>query len=137
MTSVILVVLALAAICFMIRLVLGPTLPDRVVAMDGLIVTGVSTIAVRAMQTGDGAFLPVLVVLTLVGFVSTAASARFVEWRSIELRDGSDEVEDQYPGGADDGTRGDATTAEAAVSHTEADETGETDPDTAGGSDDR
>jgi multicomponent Na+:H+ antiporter subunit F len=127
-TSLILVVLALAAVCFMARLVMGPTLPDRVIAMDGLIVTGVATIAVRAMQTGDGAFLPVLVVLTLVGFVSTAASARFVEWRSIELRDASSQVDEAYPGPDGDGTRGESTIAETAVD----DSSGET-----GASDDR
>jgi multisubunit Na+/H+ antiporter MnhF subunit len=144
MTSLILVVLALAAICFMVRLVLGPTLPDRVIAMDGLIVTGVATIAVRAMQTGDGAFLPVLVVLTLVGFVSTAAAARFVEWRSIELRDVSDHVDEHYPGGDDDGTRGDTTTAEAAVDDSAVDDSAVDDrsvddsaEEPAGGSDDR
>lgn len=91
-------VLGLAAICFAVRLALGPGLPDRVIAVDGLIVTGVGAIAVRAMQTGNGAFLPVLVVVTLVGFVSTAASARFIEWRSIELRDGDPTV----PGGGPD-----------------------------------
>jgi len=83
-----LVLLACAGACFVVRLALGPTLPDRVLAMDGLIVVGIAAIAVRAMQTGNGAFLPVLVVLTLVGFVSTAASARFIEWRSLQLRRG-------------------------------------------------
>ncbi len=81
-----LTVLAMAGVCFVVRLALGPTLPDRVLAMDGLIVVGVAAIAVRAMQTGNGAFLPVLVVLTLVGFVSTSASARFIEWRAVQLR---------------------------------------------------
>lgn len=80
--------LGLAGACFVVRLALGPTLPDRVLAMDGLIVVGIAAVAVRAIQTGDGAFLPVLVVLTLVGFVSTAASARFIEWRSLQLRRG-------------------------------------------------
>ena len=46
---------------------------------DGLIVVGISAVAVHAMSTGQGAFLPVLVVITLVGFVATAAAARFIE----------------------------------------------------------
>jgi multisubunit Na+/H+ antiporter MnhF subunit len=33
------------------------------------------------MQTGEGAFLPAAVVVTLVGFVSTAVVARFIEGR--------------------------------------------------------
>ena len=65
--------------CFAYRLLKGPTLADRVIAVDGLLVVGVSCIALRAMQTGQGSFVPVAVVVTLVGFVSTAVVARFIE----------------------------------------------------------
>jgi multicomponent Na+:H+ antiporter subunit F len=75
------VVIALAALGFGFRLVAGPTLTDRVVGMDGLLVVGVSSIALRAMQTGEGAFVPVGLLVTLVGFVSTAVVARFIEGR--------------------------------------------------------
>lgn len=75
------IVLGIAALCFAYRLVIGPTLSDRVMGLDGLVIAGVALIAVRAVATGDGSFLPVLVVVTLVGFVSTAASARFIEDR--------------------------------------------------------
>ncbi len=74
--------LGVAAVCFALRLVIGPRLSDRVMALDGLVIVGVSTVALRAMSTGDGSFLPVLVVVTLVGFVGTAASARFIEGHS-------------------------------------------------------
>ena len=71
--------LLVAGACLGYRLLKGPTLADRVIAMDGLLVVGVSAIALRAMQTGRGAFLPVAVVITLVGFVSTTVIARFIE----------------------------------------------------------
>jgi multisubunit Na+/H+ antiporter MnhF subunit len=73
------VVLGLAALGFGFRLLRGPSLADRTMALDGLLVVGVSAIAVRAMQTGVGSFTPVAVVLTLVGFISTAVVARFIE----------------------------------------------------------
>lgn len=73
------VVLALASLGFGYRLLAGPSLADRVIGIDGLLVVGVSAIALRAMQTGEGAFLPVAVVATLVGFVGTAVVARFIE----------------------------------------------------------
>lgn len=73
------VVLVLAAACFTYRLLQGPTLADRVIAVDGLLVVGASAIAVAAVRSGSGAFLPVLVVVTLVGFVGTAVVARFIE----------------------------------------------------------
>lgn len=71
--------LAAAAACFGWRLLRGPSLADRVIGLDGLLITGVSAIALRSMQTGTGPFLPVAVVITLVGFISTAMIARFIE----------------------------------------------------------
>lgn len=79
MTEMILAVLGLSFVLFVWRLVVGPTLPDRVIALDGMLVVGVSAIIVQAMDTGDGAFLPVAVVLTLVGFIGTSVVARFIE----------------------------------------------------------
>lgn len=79
MIAAALVVQALAALGFGYRLVAGPSLTDRIVGLDGLLVVGVSAIALHAMETGEGAFLPVAVVATLVGFVGTAVVARFIE----------------------------------------------------------
>ena len=75
------VMLALAAAGFGFRLLAGPSLTDRVVGIDGLLIVGVNAVVLRAMQTGEGAFLPTAVVVTLVGFVSTAVVARFIEGR--------------------------------------------------------
>ena len=75
------VLAALAAVGFGYRLVAGPSLTDRVIGVDGLLIVGVTAIALRAMQTGEGAFLPVALVVTLVSFVSTAVVARFIEGR--------------------------------------------------------
>ncbi len=72
-------VLVAAAGCFSFRLVRGPSLADRVIALDGLLVVGLAAITARAVRTGDGAFLPVVVVLTLVGFIGTAMVSRFIE----------------------------------------------------------
>jgi multicomponent Na+:H+ antiporter subunit F len=75
------VLVALAAVGFGYRLVAGPSLTDRVVGLDGLLIVGVTAIALRAMQTGEGAFLPVALVVTLVSFIGTAVVARFIEGR--------------------------------------------------------
>lgn len=73
--------LGLAAALFVFRLLRGPSLADRVIGIDGVIVTGMSLIIVRAMDTGRGAFLPTAVVLALVSFVSTSVIARYIEGR--------------------------------------------------------
>jgi multicomponent Na+:H+ antiporter subunit F len=80
-TAVALVVLGLAAACFATRMVLGPTLADRVVGVNGLLVTGMSAVVAQAVRSHTGAFLPALVVVTLVGFVGTGMVARYLEGR--------------------------------------------------------
>jgi multicomponent Na+:H+ antiporter subunit F len=72
-------VLVLAFALFAVRLAKGPSLADRVLAVDGMLVAGVGILLVNAMDTGRGAFLQVAVLLTLVGFISTAVVARFIE----------------------------------------------------------
>lgn len=64
-----------------VRLIIGPTLPDRVVALDMMTVLIVSFCGVYAIVSGDTAFIDVAIVLALVGFLATVALARFVERR--------------------------------------------------------
>lgn len=73
------VLLGLAFALFAARVLRGPSLPDRAMALDGMLVSGVGLILVHALDTGRGAFLQVAVMLTLVGFISTAVIARFIE----------------------------------------------------------
>jgi multicomponent Na+:H+ antiporter subunit F len=75
------IVLLLAFAGFAYRLLRGPTLADRVIAIDGMLVAGVSTVIVRAVDVQRGAFLQVAVLFTLVGFIGTAVVARFIEGR--------------------------------------------------------
>lgn len=74
-------VLVVAGALFGYRLLAGPTLADRVNALNGLLIVGMSAIAAQAVETGRGAFIPVLVVAALVSFVGTAMVARFIEGR--------------------------------------------------------
>lgn len=67
--------------CFLARAVLGPSVADRIVAIDGLVVTIVAGIFLNAIHTSAGWFLDVAVVVAVVGFVGTIAGARFVERR--------------------------------------------------------
>ncbi len=66
-----------------IRLIIGPTLPDRVVALDMMTVLIVSFCGLYAILADDTAFVDVAIVLALIGFLATVALARFVERRSI------------------------------------------------------
>jgi multicomponent Na+:H+ antiporter subunit F len=74
-----LVTLAVALIVAFVRLVKGPTLPDRIVAMDlfGILVVGL--IVVLAGWSGVHATLDAAIVIALVGFLGTVAYATYVE----------------------------------------------------------
>ena len=76
------VVLLTALALFLWRLLRGPSLADRVIGIDGMIVCAICLLILRAMDTGDGAFLPAAVVLALVSFISTSVVARYIEGRS-------------------------------------------------------
>jgi multisubunit Na+/H+ antiporter MnhF subunit len=75
------IMLVVAAGLFSYRLLKGPTLADRVNALNGLLIVGTIAVAAQAMVTERGAFLPAVVVVSLVGFVGTAMVARFIEGR--------------------------------------------------------
>lgn len=76
-----LVGLALAAGMCLVRLVRGPSVPDRIVALDALLLIVVAGIAVGAAANRSGDYLAVLVAVSLLGFVGTVTVARFVERR--------------------------------------------------------
>jgi multicomponent Na+:H+ antiporter subunit F len=79
--TICLVELAISAVLCLVRLVAGPSVPDRIVALDALLYVVVSGIAVATAFTRDGSFLAVLVAVALLGFVGTVTVARFVERR--------------------------------------------------------
>jgi len=73
--------LALVCLAFfisVIRLVRGPTLADRVLALDMLVTVGIGFIAVLTVRTGYGQYLDVAIGLGLVGFLATVAFSRYI-----------------------------------------------------------
>ena len=72
-----------------VRLAKGPTLADRVVALDMMTVIIVAFCGLYAIFAREAAFLDVGIVLALVGFLATVALARFAE--RARLRDGETE----------------------------------------------
>ncbi len=62
-----------------IRLIRGPTLPDRVVALDLLAMLLVAFLTLFALASGVNAYLDAAVALALVAFLATIAFARFID----------------------------------------------------------
>jgi multicomponent Na+:H+ antiporter subunit F len=80
-TTLALALLALAATVMTVRVLVGPSVADRVIAVDALLVVVVSGLAVDAAASDRTAFVDVAVVIALLGFVGTGVAARFIERR--------------------------------------------------------
>jgi multicomponent Na+:H+ antiporter subunit F len=78
-SNISLVTLGLALLIAFIRIVRGPTLPDRIVGMDLFGVLVVGLIVVLAASSGARASLDAAIVIALIGFLGTVAYATYVE----------------------------------------------------------
>jgi multicomponent Na+:H+ antiporter subunit F len=77
------IALTLSVLLGVVRLLKGPTLADRVVALDLLAMLGVGIIAAEAIYTDEPVYIDVAIVAALISFLGTVAFARFIEWRSM------------------------------------------------------
>lgn len=80
-TTVCLVMLLVAGVLCAARALLPTSVPNRLVALDLLLVTIVLGIGVLVFRMRSGVFLDLLVVVSLLGFIGTVTVARFVERR--------------------------------------------------------
>jgi multicomponent K+:H+ antiporter subunit F len=72
------VMLGLAMACAAARLVIGPRAQDRVLALDTLYVDAMLLILVLGMREASALYFEAALVIALLGFVSTAALAKFL-----------------------------------------------------------
>ena len=80
-----LIALGLFSLAFFItvyRVIVGPTLPDRVLGLDMLVAIAIGFIAVIGIKTGFTLYLDIAIALGLVGFLATVAFARFILQRA-------------------------------------------------------
>ncbi|PST26450.1 hypothetical protein C7U60_05390 [Mesorhizobium plurifarium] len=82
-SGVALVLLSLALLLTVLRIIRGPTLPDRVLGLDMLVAIAIGLIAVIAVRTGFYLYIDIAIALGLVGFLATVAFARFILARGL------------------------------------------------------
>ncbi|MFK7940362.1 MAG: K+/H+ antiporter subunit F [Roseovarius sp.] len=70
--------LALGQVMSMLRLVLGPTPGDRILALDTMVINGLGLVIVLGIQQGVQIYFEVSLLIAMLGFVSTVALARFI-----------------------------------------------------------
>lgn len=80
-TSLALFILAIAILLY--RIIRGPSMPDRVIAMDTLGVNLISGIAITSILLKTKAFLEVILIIGILAFISTIALSKFIERGAI------------------------------------------------------
>jgi multicomponent Na+:H+ antiporter subunit F len=83
-STIALSMLSLSLILAFVRLVRGPSVPDRVVALDLVSILAAAMTALYAIVTNEPVFLDVAIVLALISFLGTVAFARYLEKQSSE-----------------------------------------------------
>lgn len=73
-----LVVASLLTLLCGYRVIRGPTVPDRVVALDTIATNVVAIAVLFAIQIDRGLFVTVGLVLAIIGFISTVTVAKYV-----------------------------------------------------------
>lgn len=78
---IVLPILSVSAVLVFIRFLLGPSLSDRVVALDLLITIGIGIISVYSIVTNQPTFLDIAMILALIAFLGTVAFSYYLEKR--------------------------------------------------------
>ena len=78
-SDIAIVLLFIAASLASIRLLRGPALADRIIALDVILVSLMGAIAIRAAATSDTTYLGIVSLIAIVAFTATVALSRFIE----------------------------------------------------------
>lgn len=73
-----LVTLAAGQVLTMVRLVMGPTSGDRILALDTMVINALGLVIVLGIHQGVKVYFEVALLIAMLGFVSTVALARFI-----------------------------------------------------------
>ena len=77
-TSLSMGLLLIAMVLCVLRILRGPTLPDRILGLDTLTTVIIGFIAAYAIRSGLVLYLDIAIALSLVGFLATVALTRYV-----------------------------------------------------------
>lgn len=72
------VAIALALLLSLWKTLVGPSLPDRILALDTLYINSIALIIVLGMHMGSPLYFEAALLIALLGFVSTAALCKYL-----------------------------------------------------------
>lgn len=74
-----LIFLSISILIGLYRVIKGPSMPDRVIALDTIGINLISAIAVISITLETRAFLEVILLLGILSFITTVAFSKFLE----------------------------------------------------------
>lgn len=75
--------LSVSVLLIVFRLLKGPDLPDRILALDTLYVNGAALLIVFGIQTGSALYFESALLIAALGFVGTVSLCKFILRRDI------------------------------------------------------
>ena len=79
---VIIPILVLSELLVFVRFVIGPSVIDRVVALDLVVTIGIGIISIYSIVTETSNFLDIAMILALIAFLGTVAFSYYLEKRN-------------------------------------------------------
>ncbi len=73
-----LVLIGLAFVLVLVRLIKGPDLPDRILALDTLYINSIALIVLLGIWLDSDLYLEAALLIALMGFIGTVAAAKFL-----------------------------------------------------------
>jgi multicomponent Na+:H+ antiporter subunit F len=86
MITISLVLFSITICIAVLRIILGPSMPDRVIALDMIGVNLIAMIAVVSIMLKTAAFFEVILILGILSFIGTIAFSKSIERRVIVER---------------------------------------------------
>jgi len=72
-------IIALSSLLLIIRLIKGPSIPDRAISLDAIGINLIGITAIISVVLDTNAFLDVILLLGILAFIGTVAIAKFLE----------------------------------------------------------
>ena len=85
-----LICISLSMLGLIYRVIKGPTIPDRVIALDALGINLISIVALVSILLDTYAFLEVILLIGILAFIGTVAMAKYLE-KGVLLEDDRDQ----------------------------------------------
>ncbi|MCY8051507.1 Na(+)/H(+) antiporter subunit F1 [Bacillus spizizenii] len=72
-------IMAVSTFLYVIRVIKGPTVPDRVIALDAISINLIAITALVSILLKTSAFLDIILLLGILSFIGTIAFSKFLE----------------------------------------------------------